>query len=59
MQEYSEDYLKFENDRYGHIWISGKFSEDYCGNRVEFSIKTDQTVLKNIRIIFSSIIEGS
>ena len=44
-QEWEEDHLRFQNDRLGHVTVTGEMVQYGLGNRFAFGMETDQTVL--------------
>ena len=45
-QEWEDDHIRFQNDRLGHVIVTGEMVEHGSGHRFAFTIETDQTVLR-------------
>ncbi|MCX5662683.1 MAG: hypothetical protein NTW19_23635 [Planctomycetota bacterium] len=45
-EQWDSDFIKFESNDLGHVWVSGEFGMNYDGMQfLRFSFRTDQTVL--------------
>ena len=57
--EWERDYLKFSNDRLGHVTVTGEVIVDWPEHRLVFTLETDQTVLRPLIDRFRDALEAA